>query len=595
METKERISALRDLMEEEGIEAYLVPSTDPHQSEYLPECWKRRQWISGFTGSAGDVVITGDKAGLWTDGRYFLQAEEQLEGSGIDLFRMGQPDVPKLEEWVSRELGEGEHLGMDPGVISVQASNKLEKTLKERGVKLKYVERNLVDELWKDRPSPSKDPIITLPSEYTGETVKEKLDRIREKMKDKMCNVHVLGSLDTIAWTFNIRGTDIDFNPLVISYAVITKEDAHIFLDMDKVTDKAEEALSGLVGFHPYVEMGPFLADIGEEENKVWIDPKATNRWILLQLGKGTRTHMERSPVMDMKSVKNDVELQGFRDCLVVDGVAMVKYLKWLEDRVPEGGVTEISAADRLEEFRRQGDMFVGLSFKTISGYGEHGAVIHYDPKPESDVELREEGIYLVDSGGQYMNGTTDITRTVTLGKPTDEQKEMFTRVLKGHIGLATLSFLKGFSGKQIELPARKPLWDAGKNYTHGTGHGVGHYLNVHEGPMGITPKDIGVPLKAGNVLSNEPGFYKAGEYGIRIENLVLVQDDEELSSDEFQFLRFETLTLCPIDLNLVSGEMLTEEERTWLNRYHHEVHSRLAPHLDEEHKEWLKEHTTEI
>jgi Xaa-Pro aminopeptidase len=595
MEVSERVAALRKLMEREGIQAYLVPSTDAHSSEYLPECFKRRQWISGFTGSAGDVAITTEKGGLWTDGRYFLQAEEQLKGSGIGLFKMGMEDVPKLEEWVAKELKEGEKLGIDPKLISNDSAGKLSKTLKERGVKLEYISQNLVDELWEDQPPPSKAPIKVLPTEYTGKSIEEKLGRVREKMKEHLCSAHVLASLDTIAWLFNIRGSDIDFNPLVISYAVVTMEEAHLFVDQIKVTDEVKEHFGDIVKLHPYDDIEGYLKELGSSGKKVWISPKTTNKWIMISLGKDIDVHFERSPVTDIKSMKNETELQGFRDCLVVDGIAMVKFIKWLEENVPKGGVTEISAADVLEEYRKQGDKFVGLSFPTISGYGEHGAIIHYDPTPETDVEIKPEGILLVDSGAQYLNGTTDITRTFTMGEPTDEQKEMFTRVLKGHIDLALLRFPKGFSGKQIELPARKSLWDAGKNYNHGTGHGIGHYLNVHEGPMGITPRDIGVPLAAGNVLSNEPGYYKAGEYGIRIENLMVVQSDEELSSEEFQFLRFETLTLCPIDLRLVEPSLLDEKERKWLNEYHSLVYEKLSALLSPEEREWLGERTVPI
>ncbi|MFW3146873.1 MAG: aminopeptidase P family protein [Thermoplasmatota archaeon] len=595
MEVKERVSALRDLMEREGIDAYIVPSTDQHNSEYLPECWKRRQWISGFTGSAGDVAVTKDKAGLWTDGRYFLQAEEQLQDTGIVLFKMGMEGVKKLEDWLARELSKGCKVGIDPRVISVDMSSKLSKTLKEREIELEYVQTNLVDELWKNRPQPSKNPIKVMDTEFTGASVNEKLEKVRAKLKEELCGAHVLSSLDTIAWTFNIRGTDIEFNPLVISYAVILDDSAHLFIDPKKVTQEVKAHLSGSATLHKYNDIGPFLGELGKKNIKVWIDPKTTNRWIMLSLGKGVRTHLERSPVTDMKSVKNEKEIQGFKDCLTVDGAAMVKFFRWLKEAVPRGGVTEIEAADKLEQFRKQGKNFVGLSFSTISGYGEHGAIIHYDPTPETDVELKPEGIYLVDSGGQYQNGTTDITRTIALGEPTPEQKEMFTRVLKGHIDLARLRFPKGFSGKQIDAFARRALWDTGKNYNHGTGHGIGHYLNVHEGPMGITPRDVGVPLQAGNVLSNEPGYYKPCEYGIRTENLILTLKDLEFSTEEQEFLRFETMTLCPIDLNLVEASLLGQEERKWLNDYHTEVFEKLSPLLDDEHKEWLKENTGEI
>ena len=595
MEVKERVQKIRDLMKEEKVEAYLIPSTDPHHSEYLPECWKRRQFISGFTGSAGDVVITSGKGGLWTDARYFLQAGDQLKGSGIELFKMGIPEVPKLVDWIKDELSEGQAVGVDPRVLSIELANSYKKVLSEKDIKIKFIETNLVDHIWKDRPSPSDSHVRVHPSDVSGEKVEDKLQRIREKMETKDCSAHVLCALDTIAWTFDLRGNDIDFNPIFISYAVITEDEAHLFIDEGKITEEVRAHLEGLVKFHPYDDISSFLGTIAEKGKRVWIDPKTTNKWMMLPLEKKVKTHMERSPITDIKSVKNEIELEGFRNCHIKDGAAMVKFLKWLEENVPEGGVTEISASDRLESYRKESKDLVGLSFTTISGYADHGAIIHYDPTPETDVELRTEGIYLVDSGGQYINGTTDITRTIALGEPTDEQKEMYTRVLKGHIGLSMLKFPKGFSGRQIELPARKALWDVGKNYGHGTGHGVGHHLNVHEGPMGITPRDIGVPLLPGNVLSNEPGYYKAGEYGIRIENLIVVHRDEELSSEDMEFLRFENITFCPMDLKLIKKDIMTEDEIKWLNDYHEEVHSKLSPLLDDDMKGWLREHTKAI
>ncbi len=595
MEVKERVQKLRGLMKENKVEAYIIPSTDPHHSEYLPECWKRRQFISGFTGSAGDVVITSEKGGLWTDARYFLQAGDQLEGSGIELFKMGMPEVPKLVDWIKNELSEGQAVGVDPRVLSIELANSYKKVLSEKDIKIKFIEINLVDEIWKDRPSPSDSHVRVHPSDVSGEKVEDKLRRIREKMEAKDCSAHVLCALDTIAWTFDLRGDDIDFNPIFISYAVITEDEAHLFIDEVKITEEVRAHLEGLVKFHPYDAISSFLGTIAEKGERVWIDPKTTNKWMMLPLEKKVKTHMERSPITDIKSVKNEIELEGFRNCHIKDGAAMVKFLKWLEENVPEGGVTEISASDRLGSYRKESEDLVGLSFTTISGYADHGAIIHYDPTPETDVELRTEGIYLVDSGGQYINGTTDITRTIALGEPTDEQKEMYTRVLKGHIGLSMLKFPRGFSGRQIELPARKALWDVGKNYGHGTGHGVGHHLNVHEGPMGITPRDIGVPLLPGNVLSNEPGYYKAGEYGIRIENLIVVHRDEELSSEDMEFLCFENITFCPMDLKLIKKDIMTEDEIEWLNDYHEEVRTKLSPLLDDDLKRWLMEHTKAI
>ena len=592
MEIKERVQALRELMKEHEVEAYLIPSTDPHSSEYVPECWQRRKWISGFTGSAGDVVITSDQGGLWTDGRYFIQAEEQLRGSGIDLYKMLMPDTPKLEDWIGDQLEEGQYLGVDPRVLSVDGAKKLDKKLSEKGIGIKYIDKNLVDEIWEDRPKPSKTPVRVLDDEITGESIGDKFSRIREKMEKEDVRAHVLSSLDTIAWTLNMRGSDVDYNPVFISYMVVEMGSVHLFVDGDKITEEAKEHLEGVVDLHGYDEVGPYLNKISKQEIGIWLDPKTANKWIHNQLRGKPRFHMDRSPVTDFKARKNEVELSGIREAHIRDGVAMVKFLKWLRDEVQNGEVTELSAAEKLEGFRSQQDDFVGPSFETISGFKEHGAIIHYAASEESNVPIKGRGIYLVDSGGQYLMGTTDITRTVCFGEPTDEEKEMFTRVLKGHIGLATLKFPKGFSGKQIELPARKSLWDAGKNYNHGTGHGIGHYLNVHEGPMGITPRDTGVPLDSGMVLSNEPGYYKEGGYGIRIENIVVIREEEDLSSDELTFLCFDTVTLCPIDNRLIDVDMLTKEELEWLNLYHYRVREMLSPHLEGGDLEWLKEST---
>jgi Xaa-Pro aminopeptidase len=597
----QRLTALRALMEREGVQAYMIPSTDPHHSEYLPDCWKRRQWISGFTGSAGDVVVGTETAGLWTDGRYFLQAADQLMGSGITLMKMGQPDTPSIEKWVGDQLSPGEKFGIDPKLVSVDSAKKMAKELEEKGIEIKYIESNLIDEIWLDRPSPSNSMIEVLDTAFTGESAADKLDRIRGALAGKNCSYHILGALDTIAWTLNLRGKDIDYNPLFISYAFITPDEAHLFVNTCKVSSEMKEALGERVIIHSYDVFGSFLSGIGSAdpqppESKIWIDPATTNQWIMLKLGEHVTVHQERSPVVDLKSVKNDTELQGMRDAHVQDGIAMVRFLKWLGETVPKGTVTENSAADALEKFRTQGEHFVGLSFNTIAGFADHGAIIHYDPaQATGETFLKPDGIFLVDSGGQYRNGTTDITRTITLGNPTSDQREMFTRVLMGHINLSRTRFPSIYTGRQIEFPARKSLWDAGKNYNHGTGHGVGHYLNVHEGPMSISPRDTGIPLKPGNILSNEPGYYKEGEYGIRIENLVAVIEDEELSSEGMQMLGFDTITMCPIDLELVESSIMTDGEKEWLNSYHRCVFDILSPHLDEEHRAWLEDRTRAI
>ena len=637
----QRLARLRTLMEREGVHAYLIPGTDPHHSEYLPACWKRREWMSGFTGSAGDVAVTMEDAALWTDGRYFLQAATQLEGSGIRLMRIGQPETPTMEGWLVRSLGPGQGVvGVDPRVLSVESARKLEKELRTHGMVVRYIQSNLVDELWTDRPAPSDAPVEVLGVEFAGETVADKLTRVREAMAGKGCSAHVLTALDSIAWTFNLRGRDIAYNPLFISYAVITSHGAHLFIDPVKVTEEARGQLDGPVTFHRYGEIGDFLGTLGagtataeggcggqgsRGNNRIWIDPATANQWIMIRLGsaghgehspapagatdhhphpphggagvaESPAIHEERSPVVDLKSVKNATELQGFRDAHLQDGIAMVRFLKWLGDMVPGGTVTENSAVDKLREFRSMGEHFVGPSFATISAYGPHGAIIHYDPGTAGEeTALGPEGIYLVDSGGQYRTGTTDITRTVALGAPTREQREMFTRVLRGHIGLTLTRFPSGTPGRQIEFPARKPLWDAGKNYNHGTGHGIGHYLNVHEGPFSIGPRDPGVPLRPGNVLSNEPGYYREGEYGIRIENVITVVEAGECAPEDTPMLGFETLTLCPVDLELVEPSLMTREEIGWLDSYHRRVRDALSPHLDETHRDWLVERTRAV
>ncbi len=587
----QRLEALRKLMKKEKIDAYWIPSTDAHASEYLPKCWQRRQWISGFTGSAGEVVVTLDQAGLWTDFRYYIQATDQLEGSGIDLFKIGMPEVPSLEGWVADTLKKGQKLGVDPRLLSIDAARRVERKLKIKGIQLVFVHTNLVDKIWKDQPEPSKKAPRILAVKYTGENVASKLERVREKMKAVGAKAHVITSLDDIAWLLNMRGSDIEFNPLFISYLIITDTDARLFIDKAKVNKGIEKHLAGTVKIYPYDKVRDHLKKLGARSIKVWTDQKKTNQWVLELLKGKDRIYNDRAPSTDLKSVKSDVELEGMRNAHILDGVAMVKFLKWLEDNVPKGNVTELKAAKKCDAIRTKAKECVGPSFETISGYADHGAIVHYAVSKETDVKLKPEGIYLVDCGGQYLTGTTDITRTVTLGKPTKEQKDRFTRVLRGHIDLAMLKFPKGFSGKQIEIMARKPLWDAGLNYGHGTGHGIGHYLNVHEGPMGITPRDVGVPLAPGNVMSNEPGYYKEGGYGIRTENVIVVVREDKLSKEQ-EFLGFETITACPIDRDLVDTAQMTKDEMKWLNDYHKWVYDTLAPKLDKKHKDWLKKKT---
>ncbi|MDG6224898.1 MAG: aminopeptidase P family protein [Candidatus Thermoplasmatota archaeon] len=593
--TSERIEALRNLMMTERLSAYLIPSTDPHQSEYVPECWQRRAWVSRFTGSAGDVVVTMDKAGLWTDGRYFVQAEEQLSGSGIDLYRMGMPDVPKMEEFLIEELSRGDKVGIDPRLLSMERAKELDGRLSKKGISFRYVERNLVDELWEDRPKLPSDPISILPTSIAGESMPDKLTRIRERMKKNNATSMILTQLDAVAWTFNLRGSDVKYNPVFISYAVIGPRRSHLFIDLQKVNARMRKKLKRYVEIHDYRDIGMFLEGLGKQKGRIWTDEKVTNKWIELKLGEAKGLIRDRSPVVEFKSIKNDRELKGFKKAHVHDGIAVCRFLRWLERSLRMGEtVTELDAARKVEEFRAQNKDHIGPSFSTIASFGEHGAIIHYEPTEETNIPVGK-GIFLLDSGGQYLYGTTDITRTVTTGDVTEEQKDHFTRVLKGHIAIASLRFPKGFSGKQIDAFARRALWDAGMNYNHGTGHGIGHYLNVHEGPMGITPRDTGVPLADGNVLSNEPGFYKVGEYGMRIENVIVVVRDEEFSTEDTTFLRFETITLAPIDRRLINVHLLTNEERKWLNNYHRDVYHRLTRRLDPDTRKWLKDRTRRI
>ncbi len=591
MTPKQKIAALRSLMHRRGLYAYLVPSTDAHQSEYVPTCWQRRAWLSGFTGSAGELLVTADVAGVWTDGRYFLQAENELKGSGIRLYKMGQPDVPTLHEFLARSIKRGEVVGADPRLLSTGEATALEQILAGVGSSLQLTEDNLVDQIWSDQPKLSESPIQIHPLEFAGESVASKLKRVRAEMKVQKADAHVLSTLDSIAWLYNIRGRDVEYNPVVIAYALITAKDATLFLTPGKASATVQRKLAPAVNVRPYDELAEALRDLGARKARVWLDPGASNRW-MADLLHGSTLVSRESPITRMKARKNPVEIDGMRRAHVEDGVAMVRFLCWLEDAMQKSELTEISAADRLAEFRAEGEHFQGLSFRTISGFGAHGALPHYSVDAKSNVPLKREGLYVLDSGGQYLTGTTDITRTILMGKAgTAEQRDRFTRVLKGHIALARARFPEGTRGIRLDTLARTPLWEAGLDYNHGTGHGVGAYLNVHEGPQSISPtRDIfGAPLETGNILSNEPGYYEPNAYGIRIENLILVQPDAKLTKNGTAWYRFDTITLCPIDTRLLEKKLLTTEEREWLNAYHALVAKTLAPRLRPAEKAWLK------
>ncbi|MCP4571616.1 MAG: aminopeptidase P family protein [bacterium] len=593
MTARQKVAALRKLMQKNRVDAYYVPSADPHQSEYLPEAWKLRAWLSGFTGSAGEVVVTARKAGLWTDGRYFLQASLELPGSSIDLMRMGEPETLDMPAWVASQLKRGQTLGMDPSVVSLAAAKSFEEALAPHGVKVKYVTPNLVAGLWTDRPEESLAPMVPHSARIAGETAAAKLTRVRAEMKVAGCKVHVVVALDQVAWLLNVRARDIQYTPVVNAYAVVTDRTAAIYVDRRKVTPAARKALKGAATIKDYDTVWQDLAALGQRKTKVWLDPVCTNRRVLDTL-KGATFHLASSPITAMKAVKNATQIKGIAAAHVRDGVAMVKFLKWLEEAVPAGGVTEISAAEQLRAFRAEGKGFKDLSFDTISGYAGNGAIIHYSVDEQSNTKLKPRGLYLIDSGGQYPEGTTDITRTVPLGAPSRRQKECYTRVLMGTIDCTRIPFPAGTTGQRHEMFARAALWQIGEDYAHGTGHGVGQYLGVHEGPHSlknlVTP-----PLVAGNLLSIEPGHYEAGSFGIRLENLAVVVKDEKLSRDGRTWLRFDTVTLCPIDTRPVDESLMTKDQIAWLNAYHARVRKELSPHLDAAHRRWLKDCTQSI
>ena len=589
----ERIAALRAAMKEQNIQAYIIPTTDPHLSEYPAACWKYREWISGFTGSAGTVVVTLDKAGLWTDSRYFLQAEMQLEGTGIDLYKLMLPETPSIPQFLLAELGEGDTVGLNGLTYSLADAQSLELALKKKGVALN-TGLSLIDPIWKDRPAVPEAQIFEMPVELSGKSSEDKLIEINQMLHKAGADCTVLSALDEVAWTANIRGTDVSYNPVAISYAYVSDKENVLFINPKKVPAEIAEHLK---------KEGWVLADYGKlfdylqrlpENIRVFLDRSKTNMAIYNALPKGAEIIDGISPANHLKSIKNETEIKGFRNAVLKDGIALTKFYFWLEKQMAAGEkVTELSASHKLTELRSEQPLYVMDSFASISSYGPHGAVVHYSPTPETDTELKPDNLYLLDSGAQYLDGTTDITRTIALCEPTEQMKKDFTRALKGTIGIAKCKFPAGIRGCLIDAFARKAFWDAGINYLHGTCHGIGHCLNVHEGPQSIRMEENPVILEPGMVMSDEPAMYRAGEYGIRTENMVLIRKDSET---EFgTFLGFETLTLCYIDTRLVIPSMLSVREHAWLNKYHQQVYETLSPHLTEEEKEWLKEKTAEI
>ena len=590
----ERIAALREAMKQHKIDAYIIPTSDPHMSEYPADCWKYREWISGFTGSAGTVVITADKAGLWTDSRYFLQASTQLEGTGIELFKMMLPETPTIPEFLAHELEEGQTVGLNGETYSLADARTLEKSLAEKEIKLN-TNASLIDPIWKERPAIPEAPMFEMPIELSGKSTEDKLIDINKMLHKAGADCTILSALDEVAWTFNIRGTDVAYNPVVISYAFVSEKESVLFVNPKKIpAEIAEHLKKEGVTLADYGMLATFLSRL-PEQTRVFIDSKRTNVAIYNALPKSSILIEGTSPANHLKSIKNETEIKGFRNAVLKDGIAMTKFYFWLEKMLKAGEkVTELSAAAKLTALRSEQPQYVMDSFASISSYGPHGAVVHYSPTPETDTELKTDSLYLLDSGAQYLDGTTDITRTIALcDEPSEQMKKDFTRALKGTIGIAKCKFPAGIRGCLIDAFARKALWDAGINYLHGTCHGIGHCLNVHEGPQSIRMEENPVILEPGMVMSDEPAMYRPGEYGIRTENMILIREDSET---EFgKFLGFETLTLCYIDTKLVIPSMLSVREHAWLNKYHQMVYDLVSPHLTEEEKAWLKEKTAEI
>ena len=581
-----RIEELREVMKSEGIDAFIFPSTDPHNGEYVPDHWKGREFISGFNGSAGTAVVTMDDAALWTDSRYFLQAEEQLAGTGFTLMKLKIEGTPTISQWLGRKLAVngGTVVGIDGMVNSVNTVEALAAELRAEGGITLRTNFDPLKVIWKDRPEIPSDVAIAHPKKYAGESVQSKISRIREALRERHVEGMLVSALDDIAWALNIRGTDVHCNPVVVSYLLITMESVTLYINKCKLAPAVMEHLTANgVKTDEYDNVQKGLA--GYDGYNILMDPDETCYTLYKAYGDRPKV-LAQSPVPSMKIVKNETEIMGYRYAMLRDGVAMAKFLRWLVPAVEEGGVTEVSASEELEGFRSEQSLYKDISFDTIAGYGAHGAIVHYEPTAETDIELKPEGLLLLDSGAQYLDGTTDITRTIALGPVTDEQKHIYTLVLKGHIRLAMAKFPANASGTQLDILAREAMWREGLNYLHGTGHGVGSYLNVHEGPHQIRMEYKPEPLRAGMTVTNEPGLYLAGKFGVRIENTMLIT--EYMTTEYGRFLQLEPLTLCPIDKKPIDIAMLTDEELEYLNDYHATVFKALAPYLDDEMTEWL-------
>lgn len=592
-EIKLRLARLRELMKREHLSAFIFPSTDAHQSEYVADHWRGREWISGFNGSAGTAVVTMKSAALWTDSRYFLAAEEQLEDTEYQLMRLKMEGTPTIAEWLGKELQDVQspEVGLNGMVNSYNYVKDLSYSLRKLGGITLRTNLDPLEQIWENRPSLPANPVEIQPLEYAGETLASKVVRIRKSLRELHADGMLVSALDDIAWTLNLRGTDVHCNPVFVSYLLIESDKVSLFVDDNKLSPEVKQYLQdNQVSLYNYNKVEKCLESYSEYN--ILLDGDETS-YYLWKTVKCQEIVAAASPIPAMKAVKNKAEIEGYRSAMLKDGVAMVKFLKWLKPAVEAGGQTEISIDEKLTSLRAEQKLFRDISFDTIAGYAQHGAIVHYEATPETDVVLKPEGLILIDSGAQYQDGTTDITRTIALGAVSEEMKHIYTLVLKAHIQLELVKFPDGASGTQLDAVGRECMWREGYNFLHGTGHGVGSYLCVHEGPHQIRMEWMPTPLRAGMTLTDEPGLYLAGKFGVRIENTVLISD--YMSTEFGKFLQIEPLTLCPIDTTPIDVDMLLPEEIDWLNAYHHSVYEKLSPFLDEEEKIWLENATKPI
>uniref|UniRef100_UPI0040256248 aminopeptidase P family protein n=1 Tax=Segatella copri TaxID=165179 RepID=UPI0040256248 len=588
-----RLARLRELMKREHLSAFIFPSTDAHQSEYVADHWRGREWISGFNGSAGTAVVTMKSAALWTDSRYFLAAEEQLEDTEYQLMRLKMEGTPTITEWLGKELQDVQspEVGLDGMVNSYNYVKDLSYSLRKLGGITLRTNLDPLEQIWENRPSLPANPVEIQPLEYAGETLASKVVRIRKSLRELHADGMLVSALDDIAWTLNLRGTDVHCNPVFVSYLLIESDKVSLFVDDNKLSPEVKQYLQdNQVSLYNYNKVEKCLESYSEYN--ILLDGDETS-YYLWKTVKCQEIVAAASPIPAMKAVKNKAEIEGYRSAMLKDGVAMVKFLKWLKPAVEAGGQTEISIDEKLTSLRAEQKLFRDISFDTIAGYAQHGAIVHYEATPETDVVLKPEGLILIDSGAQYQDGTTDITRTIALGAVSEEMKHIYTLVLKAHIQLELVKFPDGASGTQLDAVGRECMWREGYNFLHGTGHGVGSFLCVHEGPHQIRMEWMPTPLRAGMTLTDEPGLYLAGKFGVRIENTVLISD--YMSTEFGKFLQIEPLTLCPIDTTPIDVDMLLPEEIDWLNAYHHSVYEKLSPFLDEEEKIWLENATKPI